>query len=92
MTEGDFVPNDEQKKVLIFKRGNCIFAFNFNPSESFAGYGFKAPEGEWADVMDSDEAAFDGFSRIKTGEHHFTTGGSLQVYLPSRTALVWKKL
>ena len=88
----ELMVQDEQKKVLIFKRGNCIFAFNFNPSESFAGYGFKAPEGEWADVMDSDEAAFDGFSRIKTGEHHFTAGGQLYLYLPSRTAIVLKKL
>ena len=88
----ELMVQDEQKKVLIFKRGNCIFAFNFNPSDSFAGYGFKAPGGEWAEIMDSDEAEFDGFSRIKTGEHHFTVDGQLYLYLPSRTALVLKKV
>lgn len=33
---------DEEKKILIFRRKNLIFALNFNPVESFADYAFPA--------------------------------------------------
>ena len=95
--------SDEEKKVLIFMRGNCIFACNFHPTGSFADYGFAAPAGEWVDVMDSDEYRFNGFSRLKTGEHHFTVAqkspngdpafnDTLYLYLPSRTVTVLRKV
>ena len=84
-------------------RGNCIFACNFHPTGSFADYGFAAPAGEWVDVMDSDEYRFNGFSRLKTGEHHFTVAmkspngdpafnDTLYLYLPSRTVTVLRKV
>ena len=99
----ELLVQDEEKKVLIFRRKNCIFALNFSASGSFADYGFAAPEGEYEDVLDSDEALFDGFSRIKTGEHHFTVpekspngnpkyDATLYLYLPARTATVLKKI
>ena len=34
----ELLVQDEEKKILIFKRINCIFAFNFNPSSSFPDY------------------------------------------------------
>ena len=55
---------DEEKKILIFKRKNLIFALNFNPVGSFADYGFQAPPGKYVKVLDSDEVKFDGFSRL----------------------------
>ena len=82
---------DEEKKVLIFLRKNCIFALNFNPSESYQNYGFPAPEGEWEMVMNSDEARFGGFSRLGASEVHSTVGKELYLYLPSRCAIVLKK-
>ncbi len=94
---------DEQKKILIFKRKNLIFAFNFNPSSSFADYGTASPEGEYEVVLTSDEERFDGFARVVPGGHHFTQhvkcpngnrdfDGTLMLYLPSRCALVLKKV
>ena len=83
---------DEEKKVLVFSRGNCIFAANFNATGSFADYGFEAPEGEYVQVLDSDLPRYDGFDRRAHGEHHFTVGGRLSLYLPSRTVLVLRKL
>jgi 1,4-alpha-glucan branching enzyme len=94
---------DEEKKILIFRRKNCIFALNFNPTESFADYGFAAPAGKYEVVLNTDESEFDGFSRIKTGEVHFSVHkksengngkykDSLSLYIPSRTAIVLKKL
>ena len=94
---------DEEKKILIFRRKNCIFALNFNPTSSFADYGFAAPAGKYEVVLNSDEQEFDGFSRLNTGDAHFTVPvkskngsgkykDSMSLYLPSRTAIVLKKV
>ena len=90
---------DEQKKILIFRRGNCIFALNFSPTGSFADYGFAAPAGKWVNIMDSDEARYNGFSRLKLSEAHLTVhekspngnqgyDDTLYLYLPARCAIV----
>ena len=94
---------DEEKKILIFKRKSCIFALNFNPTSSFADYGFAVPAGKYEMVLNSDENEFDGFSRLKTGEVHFSVSAksengngkydqTLFLYLPSRCAIVLKKI
>ena len=94
---------DEEKKILIFKRKSCIFALNFNPTSSFADYSFAAPAGKYEVVLNTDENEFDGFSRLKTGEVHFSVpvknengngryDDSLSLYLPSRCAVVLKKI
>lgn len=81
---------DEPKNILIFKRKNCIFAFNFNPAGSFADYGLEAPEGTYILALSSDEGRFGGFDRVSPGEAHAVEGGELRLYLPSRTALVFE--
>lgn len=86
----ELIRADEEKKVLIFRRKNYIFALDFNPSESFTGYAVEAPEGDWELELDSDEKRYDGFSRLKKGEvHHSDTG--ITMYLPSRCALVFRR-
>lgn len=90
---------DEEKKVLIFKRKNTIFALNFNPGASFADYGFAAPAGKFTITLDTDQREFNGFERVKRGEEHFTVHekspngpqnleDTLYLYLPSRCAIV----
>ena len=99
----ELLVQDEEKKILIFRRKNCIFALNFSPSGSYADYGFAAPAGEWVNVLDTDESCFNGFGRMVAGEHHFTVpekspngnpryGDTLYLYLPARSAVVLKKL
>jgi 1,4-alpha-glucan branching enzyme len=94
---------DEQKKILIFMRKSCIFALNFSPGGSFADYGFSAPEGDYVQVLDSDEPGFNGFGRLSCGEHHITVpekspngnqaySHTLKLYLPARCAIVLKKV
>ena len=94
---------DEQKKILIFKRKNCIFALNFSPGGSFADYGFAAPAGDYVNVLDSDQPAFNGFGRLKAGEKHTALpekcpngnqayDHTLKVYLPARCAMVLKQV
>ena len=54
-------------------------------------------------VLDSDERKFNGFARVKPDEHHLTVHAkspngnqdyedTLFLYLPSRSALVLKKI
>ena len=94
---------DEEKKILIFQRKNLIFALNFNPTASFDNYGFSAPSGRYVLTLDSDSAEFGGFSRLKSGEVHFALpekspngnqsyNHTLYLYLPSRCAVVLKKM
>jgi len=98
----ELLVQDEEKKVLIFRRENCIFALNFSPTGSFADYGFAAPGGEWVNVLDTDEPEYDGFSRLRAHESHFTVSekspngpvcydDTLYLYLPARSAIVLKK-
>lgn len=93
---------DEEKKILIFKRKNAIFAFNFNPVASFDGYGFSSPEGVWKIALNSDDPKFGGFNRVSTGEEHIALAEkspngnqsynhTLYLYLPSRCAFVLKR-
>ncbi len=99
----ELLVQDEEKKILIFKRINLIFAFNFNPSDSFSDYGFGVPPGKYGLIMNSDDAEFDGFVRLKKGEEHLTTpvrpangngryDHTLMLYLPSRCAMVLEKI
>ena len=99
----ELLVQDEEKKILIFKRKSCIFALNFNPVSSFTDYGFAAPAGKWECVLNTDENEFDGFSRLKSGEEHFSVpekspngngkyDSTLYLYLPCRCAVVLKKI
>ena len=90
---------DEEKQILVFLRGDTLFAFNFNPSSSFSDYGFSAPRGDYSVILDSDEKEFNGFSRIRKRETHVAVDGkcpngnqafghTLYLYLPARCAIV----
>ena len=99
----ELLVDDEQKKILIFRRKNCIFALNFSPAGSFADYGFSAPAGDYVNILDSDQPQFDGFGRLVQGEHHVTIpekcpngnqaySHTLKLYLPARCAVVLKQV
>ena len=83
---------DEEKKILIFCRAGYIFAFNFNPDNSFENYGFEAPAGGWKVALDSDAERFDGFGRNAECQVHYTQKQgeieNLYLYLPARTVQV----
>jgi len=78
---------DEENKVLIVERAGLIFAFNFNPEQSFENYEFDAPGGDWEVILDSDDEKFDGFGRNEPGKIH-----NLYLYLPVRTVQVLRRI
>ncbi len=83
---------NDDGKVLVFTRGNSIFAFNFHPSVSYEGFRFHAAAGRYVMAFNSDEERFGGFARLGDDEEHVTVDGMLSVYLPSRCAMVLKKV
>lgn len=90
---------NEDDKVIVFERNELLFIFNFNPRESFQDYrvGIEAP-GKYKIVLNSDRPEFGGHNRIDENVSFFTTdlpwnnrSNFLQVYIPSRVALIFKK-
>ena len=86
--------NDD--KVIAFRRGRLVFAFNFHPHASHVGYRIAAPAGKYRLVLDSDAQEYGGFGRLAAGQEYFTLheGGRdlLSIYLPTRTALALQAL
>jgi 1,4-alpha-glucan branching enzyme len=88
----------EDDKLLVFRRGPLVFAFNFHPTRSYEGRFIPVPDAcDYVHVLDSDAGAFEGFGRIAEGQKYVYKNApiagraqSVQIYLPSRTALVIK--
>ena len=82
-------------QVLSFHRAGLIFVFNFNPVNSYTGYGITGLPGEWKIIFNSDSTLFGGFSRIddsiKYPSRHEGGRDIVSLYLPARTALVLAK-
>ncbi len=83
-------------QVLIFKRGELLFVFNFNPMQSFTDYGFITEEGQYKIMLNSDNSVFGGHNRNDDSimPETFSDNGNamLKLYLPSRTAIVLKRI
>ena len=84
-------------KVLAYKKGTALFIYNFDPTRSYEGYFVPVEEaGDYQVCLSSDDFDFGGQGRI----HHLTYTAQkqpdgrigFQMYLPSRTAVVLKKL
>ncbi len=94
--ERRFIHNDD--KVIIYKKGTITFAFNFHPNKSFEGYFVETEAtGAYRVCLSSDAPAFGGFDRIDRAyiydakrQPDGRTG--FYCYLPSRTAVAFKKV
>ena len=86
------VVRDNERQILVFRRGAYLFVFNFNPQSSFSDYRFEVEAGKYLPVLDTDNQLFSGFNRIDDGLEHFTLYREgrnwLSLYIPSRTAVV----
>lgn len=84
----------ENSKVLAFERKGLVFVFNFHPEKSHTDYRINARPGKYSMILDSDASGYGGHGRLDKDQVHFTmkdenSGGDfLQIYLPTRTAVV----
>ncbi|SMN22185.1 similar to Saccharomyces cerevisiae YEL011W GLC3 Glycogen branching enzyme, involved in glycogen accumulation [Maudiozyma saulgeensis] len=86
----------EVDKVVAFERNGLLFIFNFHPTNSFTDYRIGVDQaGSYKIVLNTDRAKFGGHDRIDENSKFFTTDlewnnrrNFIQVYIPSRVALV----
>lgn len=87
----------EGDKVIVFERNNKLFIFNFHPTNSYTDFRVGVDKGGvYKIILNTDRAEFGGHDRIDESKSRFFTTdlewngrkNYLQVYLPSRTALV----
>lgn len=91
---------DDKSKLLVFRRGPLVFAYNFHPETSYADLEIGVPDpNDYQIILDTDESRFGGFARVKKSGnyplqpvkmHH--RDQSLKIYLPSRTAQVLRPM
>ncbi len=82
----------EDDKVLIYEKGNLVFAFNFHPEKSFDGYPIPVNKvGNYKVILSSDDGVFGGFDRVDKSVRYTAESGMFRCYLPNRSAIVFKK-
>jgi 1,4-alpha-glucan branching enzyme len=94
------VYDNNADKILAYTRGELLFVFNFNPNVSFTDYGIPVT-GKFRVILDTDEPVFGGFNRIdrkttymsirKAERNIINAPLYLYLYLPARTAIVFRK-
>ena len=98
MTRDTFVSlKNEGDKVIVFERGDVVFAFNFHPTQSYADYRIGVQNaGKYTIALDSDWTEFEGQERNAKDTLFFTTpeqwndrANQMHIYIPSRTAIAF---
>ncbi len=77
-------------QVLAFRRGNNVFVFNFNPEKSYTDYSINCKSGKYKILLQTDSPSYGGFGRIDETMDYFSVDGVLRVYIPARTAILFK--
>ncbi len=86
----------EDQRLLIFRRGPLVFAFNWHATQSYPDYRIGVPAARnYALALNSDAPEFGGHGRVAPAQVYpvqtfpwFNRAQSIQFYLPARTALV----
>ena len=88
---------DNWDKVLVYKKGGALFAFNFHCHQSYDGCFIPTPgPGSYQVILSTDDWCYGGYGNIahqsyKAEKQADGTYG-FRMYLPSRTAAVLKKV
>ena len=86
----------EDTKQLVCRRGPLVFAFNLHPTNSYTDLRIPVPDpSDYKVILDTDSPEFEGFGRVDAGTRYvwqktpmYGRAQSVQIYLPSRSALV----
>ncbi len=88
----------QDDKILMYNKEDVVFVFNFHPHKSFEGYFVPVEfEGTYEVVLSSDDGVYGGYNRVDSAYKYDTYRTDadwigFNCYLPSRTALVLKKI
>jgi len=86
----------EEKKLLVYRRGAVVFAFNFHPTNSYTDLRIPVPDAaNYKIILNSDAREFGGHGLVlpntaysRQDQPMENRQQSIQIYLPSRTAQV----
>ena len=80
-------------KVLAYQKGDLVFVYNLHPGRSYEGYFIPMPQaGTYQVIFSSDDFCYGGQGRIYHQDYSANRSApGVQLYLPSRTALVLKR-
>ena len=102
LKKSDFIQDlyiDNTKKLIVFKKQELIFIFNFHPSDSYPDFCFPTKDSNsYQVVFDSDLEIFGGSNRISrdtiynSSKHNHFNDNCIKIYSPSRTCMVLEKL
>ncbi len=86
---------DDESKVIIYSKGDLVFALNFHPSKSHEGYFVPTDSGQYRAILSTDECIYGGFGRVDMSNIYKAQknqrGMGFLCYLPTRTAIVLKR-
>jgi 1,4-alpha-glucan branching enzyme len=96
--EVNWVYDHKENQILAFSRGDFLFVFNFNPTQSFADYGIPMTPSKYKIVLNTDEYELGGQNRINDSliystvpENGMENQNYLRLYMPARTAIILEK-
>ncbi len=84
---------DDEAKVLVYERGNILFALNFHPWNSYESYTVRTrTRSSYKTVLSTDDEGFGGFGRIAVPMSYTAAAPrgeapGFEIYLPSRTGI-----
>lgn len=91
-----YIEINDQSRSISFIRNNLLFAFNFSPSISLTGHQILAPPGSYEPILSTDDIEFGGQGRVDHTIKHLTKQQGdqnfIRIYLPARTATVFRKV
>lgn len=93
---GELLHVHEDRKLLMYRRGPLVFAFNFHPHQSYTDYRIGVPEAvDFRLILNTDDIWYGGHGEVVTGQAYPQQAvpwddrrQSIQLYIPARTALV----
>lgn len=86
-----YVTIDEARRLVSFVRSEYLFVCNLSPDTSYTNHGVPTFDGEYKVALSSDDAQYGGHSRVDTAMTYTADSERVKLYLPSRTALVFKR-
>ena len=89
---------DKDAQVLVYRRGEYVFAFNFSPSNSYSDYLLTVPKcGKYQVALSTDDLCFGGHGRVSHDyvynvRRRYEGEVRFPIYLPSRAAICLKRV
>lgn len=86
-----YVTIDEARRLISFVRDDYLFVFNLSPDTSYSDCHVPTFDGVYSITLSTDSPEFGGHDRIDTAMTYTALHQNVSLYLPARTALVFRR-